>query len=176
LKNYIFYLIIICGIFFFLLNEDVSSSKLINKKDSINNNFFNEMVIKRSLPSYQMYFYIKKYAEIYDVPLKIAFNIAKYETGYRGPSHFNYNHRQISYANAIGAMQIILSTGNFMSDTTLTKKDLLENIELNIEISMKYLRYLYDIKKDWHLACGFYNTGYWVVNDYSRKVVNENKL
>jgi hypothetical protein len=34
------------------------------------------------------------FADSFDVPLNIAFNVAKLETGYRGPYHENYNHKQ----------------------------------------------------------------------------------
>jgi hypothetical protein len=38
---------------------------------------------------------------------------------------------------------------------------------MNIELSMKILRRSYDNHKSWAIACGKYNTGQAIVNDYA---------
>lgn len=49
---------------------------------------------------------------------------------------------------------------------------LIKDIEFNVETSMKLLRHLFDIYKDWKIVFGCYNTGQPLVNDYSEKVYN----
>lgn len=110
---------------------------------------------------------IEKYSDIYKVPKHIAYNVAFLETGYRGPFHWKYNHKQISSTGALGPMQIIPSTADYVNGKRVDRKELLSNIDLNVELSMKYLSYLYDIYGDWGIACGFYNTGYPIVNSYA---------
>jgi len=41
------------------------------------------------------------------------------------------------------------------------------DIELNVSLSMKLLRQLYEKHRNWGIVCGWYNTGYPVVNDYA---------
>ena len=115
-----------------------------------------------------MYESIEKYSEMYNVPKYIAYNIAFKETRYRGPFHFNYNPEQ-NGGGALGPMQITLGTANskVFTDSSITQNDLLTNIELNIELSMKILKRSYDIHKSWKIACGKYNTGQAIINDYA---------
>ena len=135
-----------------------------------------ELYIKSSPSSFQMYHYINKYAEVYKVPLPVAYKIARLETNYKNPLNFRYDHKQISSMNAYGPMQILLSTARDVSgDDTLTKESLLNDIELNVMLSMKYMRQLYDAYHDWSLAAGYYNTGRPQLNDYAlavREVIN----
>jgi len=119
--------------------------------------------------SIKIHSYILKYSKKYDVPVELSYNVIRMETGFRGPLHFKYNPHQISSGYAYGPMQILLSTARwFMNDSTITKQDLLYNTDLNVEIGIKYLSYLYDRKENWTLALGYYNTGYWKINNYAR--------
>jgi len=115
-----------------------------------------------------MYESIEKYSEMYGVPKYVAYNIAFKETRYRGPFHFNYNPEQ-NGNGALGPMQITLSTANSkaFTDSSITQNDLLTNIELNIELSMKILKKAYNAHKSWKIACGKYNTGKSIINDYA---------
>jgi soluble lytic murein transglycosylase-like protein len=123
-------------------------------------------------PSMQLYHYIKKYSKEYDVPLNIAFGVAHHETGYKGPFDWRYNPRLTSVANAYGAMQIQVPTANSFSDEKVTRNDLLNNLELNVNLSMRILSYLKKKHGNWKLALGAYNTGRPVINQYALNISN----
>jgi hypothetical protein len=53
-------------------------------------------------------------------------------------------------------------------------KTLKNNIELNVETSMKILKHLYLVYKDWKIAFGAYNTGKPMINQYALDVYNYN--
>jgi hypothetical protein len=63
-------------------------------------------------PCLQMYFYIEKYADSFNIPKRYAYGIAFAETRYKGPFHWKYNHAQTSGAGAEGPMQIMLPTAH----------------------------------------------------------------
>lgn len=133
----------------------------------------NETTVVNSAPSIQMYFYIKKYADKYDIPEPYAFSLAYQETRYGGPLDMNYNHKQISYAGALGPMQIMPATAKMMYGRAIPHNRLKSDIELNVMISMKLLRHLYDTYGDWGLAFGAYNTGKPCINQYARNILNK---
>jgi soluble lytic murein transglycosylase-like protein len=118
-----------------------------------------------------MYDYLVEYSEKYEVPLQIALGIAKAETGYEGPFHWDYNPVRVSSAGACGAMQILPSTATYIYGERVTKDQLLNDLELNVEISMKYMAYLYKMFKRWDIALGYYNTGTPVVNNYAMRIM-----
>jgi soluble lytic murein transglycosylase-like protein len=137
-----------------------------------------EIVTKRikttDPPCLQMYFYIEKYAEEYNIPRSYAYGIAYCETRYNGPFHWNYKPSQTSSVGAVGPMQIMLPTANYINKNKTTKDELKNNIELNVKTSMKLLRHLKDTYHDWKLVFGCYNTGRPMVNDYAIRVYNFN--
>lgn len=120
----------------------------------------------------KMYRYLNKYAAEYGVPINIAFGIAKYETGYMGLFHWSYNPKVTSTQQAHGAMQIRVPTANDYSDNKITEYDLLNDLELNVELSMKIISSLKDRHGSWELALGAYNTGKPKVNNYARNIYN----
>ena len=125
--------------------------------------------------SVKMYFYIEKYSDKYGIPKNIAYGIPHYESGYNGPDDTTYNPKnKISKHKAYGAMQLKCATANCVSDTIVTKKDLLDNTELNVELSYKLLHRLYEKYGSWKLALGAYNTGKPVVNKYVTKIIKFN--
>lgn len=144
------------------LNE--KSISLIDTNNTTENN--------SNLPhSIQVYNNIKKYCKIYNVPERIAFKIANAESGFKGPMDLNYKSNLTSSANAVGPMQLIYSTALYMSDDKTISYNMVKNdIELNVKLSIKYLRYLFDRYKSWKIACGAYNTGRPIVNRYAIKV------
>jgi soluble lytic murein transglycosylase-like protein len=117
--------------------------------------------------SIKMYELIEKYSKKYDIPKHIAYNVSYKETRYGGPFDWDYNPEQESPVGAVGPMQIMTSTANHINDKNTDKYSLKTNIRLNIETSMKLLRKLYDKYGRWDLACGCYNTGKPMVNDYA---------
>ena len=117
--------------------------------------------------SLQVYTSIEKYSKEYGIPKYIAYNIAYLETRYQGPFDWDYNGKLTSSVGAKGPMQVLPSTANYISGKSITKKELLHNIDLNIQISMKLLRKLKNQYKEWSLVCGYYNTGHPKVNDYA---------
>lgn len=134
-----------------------------------------EPYIKIAPPSVQVYYYTKIYCEEFGVPETVAFGVAKLETAYKGPDKHDYNPAQTSSANARGTYQLLLSTAKDMYEllrlgnrNELTSEMLLNDVELNVKLGIRYLRYLHDnISRNWTIVCGFYNTGYPVVNEYA---------
>jgi soluble lytic murein transglycosylase-like protein len=122
---------------------------------------------------------IKKHSNNYDVPFKYALGIAYKETRYKGPNHWNYNPRLVSSGGALGAMQIMPSTGKMLwKDREVTEEMLLHDTDFNVETSMKLLSRLYDKYKDWKIVFGCYNTGKPIINSYAEEVYyfNPNKI
>lgn len=116
--------------------------------------------------SMKMYNAIEKYSNEYDVPSYIAYNVAYLETRYRGPFDWSYKHYQESYAGALGPMQIMPRTADYLSGESIDRDQLMKDIDLNVELSMKMLSNLYDRYGDWGIVCGYYNTGKPIVNGY----------
>jgi hypothetical protein len=130
-------------------------------------------ITERTPPCIKMYYFIEKYADKYDIPLKYAYGVANAETGYRGPFHWGYNHEQTSHAGAVGPMQIMPSTADMMwPDSSISVKRLRTDVEFNVHTSMKLLRHLHNRYGDWQIVFGCYNTGKPLVNDYAIKVYN----
>lgn len=135
--------------------------------------------------SIRMYNTILDKSREYQIPTYIAFNIAYLETRYRGPFDSKYNPALTSSVGAVGPMQLRESTAEFITKSDIDKQQLKNDITLNIEISMKLLKYLYDRYGSWEIACSYYNTGkpkknkfgtYCVKNiDYTYKWENYNK-
>jgi hypothetical protein len=122
--------------------------------------------------SVQVYHHFTAWADSFNVPTKIVKGILREETNFRTPLNFGYNPYQISYADAYGPAQVQLETARWVAnDETITKHDVLYNIKFNAYLSMKYIRHLKDRYGSWLTACGYYNTGYPVVNQYARNIV-----
>ena len=127
-------------------------------------------------PAQRLYASIMIYAQQYEIPLHIAFNVARIETGYKGPFHDEYNHKQTSRAGALGPMQIMPQYASYYAGFKVKKPVLKDSIELNVEISMKMLRDWYNRYNDWGKATGAYNTGKPVINSYARDAVKKNYI
>ena len=123
-------------------------------------------------PSIRMYFALKKYSEKYSVPEEIAFAFAYRETGYRGPNHRSYEWRLVSSAGALGPMQIMPTSGRKFAPKKYSDSLLLNDIDYNVETSMRILKYLKRRFGRWDLAAGAYNTGRPVVNEYARQIAS----
>ena len=117
--------------------------------------------------SLQMYESIEHWSDSFNIPKHIAYNVAWLETRYQGPFHFDYNPYQTSSAGAVGPMQIITRWARPYVRKRLSEKELKTNIDLNVKISMQMLRKWYSIHHDWTLACGAYNSGSPIRNDYA---------
>jgi hypothetical protein len=131
-----------------------------------------ELVDENTPPCLQMHYYIQKYAKEYNVPLPYAYGIANCETAYKGPFHWKYNPAQTSCVGAVGPMQVMPSTAEWVWKKDVSTKQLREDVRFNVETSMKYLQYLHGIYKDWKTVFGCYNTGRPCVNNYAIKVYN----
>ena len=122
-------------------------------------------------PSLQVYYKIHQYAPQYDIPIHYAYGIARAETGWMGPLHFEYNHAQISHAGALGPMQIMPATSRGLwPDWEYDYETVLRDIDFNVHSSMKLLRENYDRWGDWKIVFGAYNTGRPIVNGYAHYV------
>ena len=91
---------------------------------------------------------------------------------YQGPFDWDYHGKLTSYAGAQGPMQIITRWAHQYAERRITEKELRTNIDLNVMISMKMLRTRYNSTGNWATACGGYNTGSAIVNDYARYCVS----
>jgi len=113
-----------------------------------------------------MYNLIEKYSKEYHVPRYVAYNVAYLETKYRGPFDWNYNPYLTSSAGAVGPMQIMPSTARGLNRKKVSTNQLRTDLEYNIMTSMKLLSKNYRMYGSWAIACGCYNTGRPIVNDY----------
>ncbi len=119
-----------------------------------------------------MYTYIEMYADTFDVPKRFAYGVARAETGYQGPFHWNYNPSQGSSAGALGPMQIMLETARRNNHDNVSRYKLRNDIKYNVRTSMLVLRKLYNKYRDWKTVFGCYNTGRPCVNGYAHRVYN----
>jgi soluble lytic murein transglycosylase-like protein len=125
-----------------------------------------------SPPCIQVYNYIKDYADTFDIPIQYAFGVAYAETRYSGPFHWRYNPAQISSAGAVGPMQVMVATARYINRDRVSKDYLRTNIKYNVYTSMKLLRRLYNLRGNWKLVFGEYNTGRPCINAYAERVYN----
>lgn len=131
-----------------------------------------KLVIQTDPPCLQMYRCIREYADTFSIPLKYAFGIAYAETRYGGPFDWKYNPAQTSCVGAVGPMQIMPSTARWINKDKVSVEFLRTNIRYNVYTSMKLLRKLYNLRHDWKLVFGEYNTGRPCVNGYAERVFN----
>lgn len=127
---------------------------------------FNGGDVQNPIPL-EMYENLEKYSEKYEIPKHVFYNIAYLETRYRGPFDWNYNPKRTSSAGALGPMQIMPSTANYICKENISNEKLKNDIELNISISAMLLKKLHNKYKNWKLVCGYYNTGRPIINKYA---------
>lgn len=157
------YLLLI--IIFLLLNYN-TPIKYYNHSVGIN-------IVNISPNSLKIYYLIKKYSKEYNIPEKYLYNVIELETGYTGPFHYEYLHSQTSYMGAEGPFQLMLPTAKFISNNNnLTKYDIRYNIELNVELAIKYIDYLRNRYNNWAIVFAIYNTGRPIINNYAKKVIS----
>jgi soluble lytic murein transglycosylase-like protein len=154
LKSYsgLIFLIVISILFF--------SSRTVEKEEKV------------LIPAERMFESITAYADTFDVPLHIAFNVATIESGYRGPKDSTYKHNVVSKAGAVGPMQIMPKYASWFAGYPVKRQELKDSIELNVWLSMKILNHLYEKHRDWTKALGAYNTGKPIINSYARNGSN----
>jgi soluble lytic murein transglycosylase-like protein len=121
----------------------------------------------------RMYRAIMLYSGMYQVPRHVAFNIAHLETTYRGPQDSTYNPSRVSKMGAMGPMQIRYKYASYFAERKVTKSELRDSIEFNVNLSMKILAQNYKRFKSWAKAAGAYNTGKPVINHYAKEAVKK---
>lgn len=139
-------------------------------------------VITLGPPNYQLYEYMKQYSEQYNIPFNYALRCAREETGYRGKLDFTYkpfeDKLRRSFADAYGPLQVQVPTANDMwDDREISADDLGYNIQINVETSFRYKRYLHDRFKDWYKVYSIYNMGWKgkiYTNQYAKNIVDGN--
>lgn len=111
------------------------------------------------------------YSIKYRIPKNIAFGILYYESGFDiNSKNTNWNPYVKSNMGAYGPMQIIPYWGEkYLKPHEIPKW---ESIKFNIDLGLRILAVHYKNSKDWKLALGKYNTGKFIINDYSIKVFN----
>jgi soluble lytic murein transglycosylase-like protein len=163
--------LVFIGLLTIPLRHFLSVDEIAQEKDLV---YSEGSMYERQPIAIRMFSTIEKYAKKYNIPLRYALGIAYAETRYEGPFHWNYNPEQKSSAGALGPMQIMPSTANMMWGRSIPREDLISNIDLNVETSMKLLRKLHDRYGNWKIVFGCYNTGTPCVNGYAEKVFNFN--
>jgi soluble lytic murein transglycosylase-like protein len=121
----------------------------------------------------RMYRAIMLYSGMYQVPKHVAFNVAHLETTYRGPQDSTYNPSRVSNKEAMGPMQIRYKYASYFAERKVTKSELRDSIEFNVNLSMKILAQNYKRFKSWAKAAGAYNTGKPVINRYAKEAVKK---
>jgi hypothetical protein len=122
-------------------------------------------------PCVEVFDLIQKYSKVYDVPIRFVLRCAKVESGYRGPDQSDYNPYLISSADALGAMQVLLSTARYIwNDNTITKDKLLYDNDFNIKTAVMYMRYLYDRYNSWESVFSYYGQGFVGKSNYNSYV------
>lgn len=155
IKNwYLIIVLAIVGLMYYSLDRRIDS-------------FEDRLDLVKGTVSFQMYESIEHWSDSFGIPKYIAYNVAYQETRYKGPFDFDYNPYQTSGAGAVGPMQIITKWGQPFIKRKITEKELRTNIDLNVMLSMKILKNWYSIYHDWTLACGAYNSGRPIRNDYA---------
>ena len=129
--------------------------------------------IEKPNAALRMYRAIMLYSGMYQVPRHIAFNIAHLETTYRGPQDSTYNPSRVSKMGAMGPMQIMYRYASHFAERKVTKSELRDSIEFNVNLSMKILAQNYKRYKSWKKAAGAYNTGRPVINHYAKEAVKK---
>lgn len=131
-----------------------------------------DSLLRRAPDCIKMYYYIRAYADTFNIPHQYAFGVAYVETHYSGPLDSTYNPRQCSRCGALGPMQIMPATARLIEGKSVSNKKLKNDVEYNVKLSMRLLRILYDKYGNWKLVFGAYNTGKPIVNNYALKVFN----
>jgi len=107
---------------------------------------------------------IRTYAKMYDLEPSVVASLINVES--------SYNANAKSNKNAIGLMQIKLTTANYLdeiNDRKLISENELFNAKNNIKYGCEYLRYLLDKFEDIYTMLASYNAGetrvrYWIKN------------
>lgn len=106
--------------------------------------------------------YVSEYSEAYGVPEYIVYAVIKTES--------DFNSSAVSNAGAIGLMQVMPSTFDWMCD--LLEEDyeqgMLYDPETNIKYGTYYLSYLYGIYARWPTVYAAYNAGMGTVDGWLR--------
>ena len=154
--------------------NSANTSSIMAKENPFLVEQYVQQYIDNTAPSVQVYYSIKKYCKVYNVPEEYAFKVAYIESGWKGPLQWKYNpYDKISSANAYGAMQVLQSTAqDVWKDKSITKEQLLNDVDFNVHTSIKYMRQLHDSHGSWGKVFSVYNTGYTTLNDYAMSVVN----
>ena len=129
--------------------------------------------IEKPNAALRMYRAIMLYSGMYNVPKHVAFNIAHLETTYRGPQDSTYNPSRVSNKGAMGPMQIMYRYASHFAEREVTKSELRDSIEFNVNLSMKILAQNYKRYKSWKKAAGAYNTGRPIINHYAKEAVKK---
>ena len=112
---------------------------------------------------------IKRYASTYGLPSYLVASVINVESGYRVDAR--------SYANAMGLMQLKLSTAEDMARGTdiVVGENTIYDKDINIELGSKYIAYLLDMFNGNEVnALASYNWGLQNVKDWiSKGNVNE---
>ena len=98
--------------------------------------------------------YVTAYAEKYGVPEHLVYAVIRTESDFESGA--------VSRAGAVGLMQIIPSTFQWLTDGILfehLEEGMLYDPETNIRYGTYYLSFLYDRYGDWELALAAYNGG-----------------
>jgi len=103
---------------------------------------------------------VEKYSDLFNVPRELIYGVIKAESGFRSDA--------VSSAGAVGLMQIMPETFEDIAKRLKEESnpDSVYAPETNIRYGTFYLRYLYDMFRDWDLAIIAYNAGLGRVSEW----------
>lgn len=123
-------------------------------------------------PALRVDYCISKYCKQYNVPKELVERCAHIESTYiKNDICYIHNKRGLG---GLGVLQMSYRTAKTVfPDSSFTEYDLLNNIDLNVHISVKHIANLYAKYKDWGVVFSAYNQGEayaYNINEYSRKI------
>jgi len=87
-----------------------------------------------------MYENLEKYSDEYEIPKHIIYNIAFLETRYEGPFDWGYNPARTSPVGAVGPMQVMPSTADYICHKKVSVKKLKTDIKFSLRRVLNYYK------------------------------------
>lgn len=164
MKNIMFMLLLLVVTLFIVESPACGGGEIYNRTKE---------AISFAPPSIQTVYYLGKYTDSLGAPYRQMRRSLERETGFKDMLDFSYNPYQISSANALGPLQVLKSTGQFiLPDERVTAYSLKNDLRQNLKAGTKYYVYLKNRYKDPVIAWQHYN-GADSVNNYARYVAKD---
>lgn len=153
-------IIVIFLIILFSLPSNISNS---TRELTIKDLNFVQQVVDHNKEIAELLFFVCKTSESLDIDPLLSISLIKVES--------NWNQYAVSYKNALGYTQLLLSTAN--DYLPVTKNQLLNNPKLNIKIGLTHFKWLCDYFNDNTIsAIVAYNMGHYRTRKYKLRGYN----